>query len=73
MMDQFQWHMKNISGVQDVKSVVDVSKFGLFGMNERPLKWFGLNRNQLMTNASLSKVPGGLINQDCSMAPILIF
>jgi len=73
MIDQFQWHIKNIKGVQDVKSVVDVSKFGLFAMNEGSLKWFGLNRNQLMTNASLGKVPQGMINQDCSMVPILIF
>jgi predicted RND superfamily exporter protein len=72
-IDQFQWHLKNIDGVQAVKSVADVSKFGLFGMNEGSLKWYGLNRNQLITNASLSKSPKGMINQDCSMVPILIF
>ena len=72
-VDQFQWHLKNVPGVQDVKSVVDVSKFGLFGMNEGSLKWYGLNRNQLMTNLSTSKAPLGLINKDCSMVPVLIF
>lgn len=72
-VDQFQWHLKNVAGVQDVKSVADISKFGLFGMNEGSLKWYGLNRNQLMTNASLAKTPQGLINRDCSMLPILIF
>jgi predicted RND superfamily exporter protein len=72
-VDQFQWHLKNVAGVQDVKSVVDVSKFGLFGMNEGSIKWYGLNRNQLMTNASLSKAPSGLINKDCSMVPVLVF
>jgi len=72
-VDQFQWHLKNVAGVQNVKSAVDVSKFGLFGMNEGSLKWYGLNRNQLMTNASLGKVPQGLINRDCSMLPVLVF
>jgi hypothetical protein len=72
-IDQFQWSIKNTPGVQDVKSIADVSKFGIFGMNEGSIKWFGLNRNQFVTNASLAKVPPGLINQDCSMAPILIF
>ena len=72
-MDQFQWHLKNVKGVQGVKSIVDISKFGVFGMNEGSLKWYGLNRNQSMTNASVRKVPSGLISQDCSMAPILIF
>jgi hypothetical protein len=72
-IDQFQWNIKNTPGVQDVKSIADVSKFGIFGMNEGSIKWFGLNRNQFVTNASLAKVPPGLINQDCSMAPVLIF
>ncbi|WP_299071807.1 MMPL family transporter [uncultured Paraglaciecola sp.] len=72
-MDQFQWNIRNTPGVQDVKSIADVSKFGIFAMNEGSMKWFGLNRNQFVTNASLAKVPPGLINQDCSMAPILVF
>lgn len=72
-IDQLQWHLKNIQGVQDVKSLIDVSKFGVFGMNEGSIKWYGLNRNQFITNASLGKVPPGLFNQDCSMAPVLVF
>jgi len=72
-VDQFQWQLRNVAGVQAVKSVADVSKFGLFGMNEGSLKWYGLNRNQLMTNASLSKTPQGLMNKDCSMLPVLVF
>jgi len=72
-VDQFQWNLRNVAGVQAVKSIVDVSKFGLFGMNEGSLKWYGLNRNQLMTNASLSKIPQGLMNKDCSMVPVLVF
>jgi hypothetical protein len=72
-VDQFQWHLNNVDGVQEVKSVVDVSKFGLFGMNEGSIKWYGLNRNQLMTNASMGKAPSGLINKDCSMVPVLVF
>ncbi len=72
-IDQFQWHLKNIAGVQDVKSLTDVSKFGVFGLNEGAIKWFSLNRNQFITNASLAKIPPGLLNQDCSMAPVLIF
>jgi predicted RND superfamily exporter protein len=72
-IDQFQWHLKNTPGVQDVLSLTDVSKFGLFGMNEGSIKWYSLNRNQFITNASLAKVPPGLFNQDCTMAPVLVF
>ena len=73
LMDQLQWQLRNVSGVQNVKSITDVSKFGVFGMNEGSLKWFGLNRNPLMTNASLSQIPTGFINKDCSMVPIIVF
>lgn len=72
-IDKLQWELKNVTGVQDVKSVANVSKFGMFGMNEGSLKWFGLNRNQFMINASVARTPPGLINQDCSMVPILVF
>ncbi|MBL4856939.1 MAG: RND family transporter [Idiomarina sp.] len=73
IMERFSWHMENTSGVQDVKSVVYVSKMGMFGINEGNLKWFSLNRNKYVTNASLSRIPDGLINNDCSMAPVIIY
>ncbi|MDV6315030.1 efflux RND transporter permease subunit [Idiomarina sp. HP20-50] len=73
MMERFSWHMENTAGVQDVKSVVYVSKMGMFGINEGNLKWFSLNRNQYVINASLSRIPDGLINNDCSMAPVIIY
>ncbi|WP_323845982.1 efflux RND transporter permease subunit [Microbulbifer magnicolonia] len=72
-MDQLAAHLGNVPGVQKVASVADVSKFGNFGMNEGSLKWYGLNRNQFVTNASVAKAPPGLINADCSMAPVLVF
>ncbi|WP_193163740.1 efflux RND transporter permease subunit [Microbulbifer hainanensis] len=72
-MDELAAHLNNVPGVQKVSSVADVSKFGNFGMNEGSLKWYGLNRNQFVTNASVSKAPAGLINADCSMAPVLVF
>ncbi|MDN7124210.1 RND family transporter [Pseudidiomarina sp. 1APP75-32.1] len=73
VMDRFSWHMENTPGVQDVKSVVYVAKMGAFGLNEGNLKWFSLNRNQYVLNANTGRTPPGLINPDCSMAPIIIY
>ena len=73
LMDRFSWHMENTPGVQDVKSVVYVAKMGSFGLNEGNLKWFSLNRNQYVLNANTGRTPPGLINPDCSMAPIIIY
>ncbi|WP_051207214.1 efflux RND transporter permease subunit [Pseudidiomarina sediminum] len=73
VMDRFSWHMQNTPGVQDVKSVVYVAKMGGYGLNEGNLKWFSLNRNQYVLNANTNRTPPGLINPDCSMAPIIIY
>ncbi|EKE86917.1 efflux RND transporter permease subunit [Idiomarina xiamenensis] len=73
LMDRFSWHMQNTAGVQDVKSIVYVSRMGMFGLNEGNLKWFSVNRNQYVINASVNKAPSGLFNADCSMAPIIIY
>ncbi|MFC7160147.1 efflux RND transporter permease subunit [Pseudidiomarina halophila] len=73
VMDRFSWHMENTPGVQDVKSVVYVAKMGSFALNEGNLKWFSLNRNQYVLNANTGRTPPGLINPDCSMAPIIIY
>ncbi|WP_411358331.1 efflux RND transporter permease subunit [Pseudidiomarina salilacus] len=73
IMDRFSWHMENTPGVQDVKSVVYVAKMGGFGLNEGNLKWFSLNRNQYVLNANTGRTPPGLINPDCSMAPIIVY
>lgn len=73
LMDRFSWHMENTPGVQDVKSVVYVAKMGGFGFNEGNLKWYSLNRNEFVMNANVSRAPAGLINPDCSMAPIIIY
>ncbi|RUO49980.1 efflux RND transporter permease subunit [Pseudidiomarina donghaiensis] len=73
VMDRFSWHMENTPGVQDVKSVVYVAKMGSYGLNEGNLKWFSLNRNQYVLNANTNRTPPGLINPDCSMAPIIIY
>ena len=73
IMDRFSWHMENVPGVQDVKSIVYVAKMGGFGLNEGNLKWYSLNRNKYVTNANVNRAPPGLINADCSMAPIIIY
>lgn len=73
LLDRFSWHMENTPGVQDVKSVVYVAKMGSFGLNEGNLKWFSLNRNQYVLNANTARTPPGLVNADCSMAPIIIY
>lgn len=73
LMDRFQWHMENVEGVQAVRSIVYASKMGMAGINEGNLKWYSVNRDDFVINASISQAPSGLMNRDCSMAPIIIY
>ncbi|MEH6588666.1 MAG: MMPL family transporter [Halioglobus sp.] len=72
-IDYFQGVMNEVPGVQSVMSLVDVSKLVIMGMNEGSPKWHTVSRNRYILNNSLSRVPGSLINTDCSMVPVILF
>jgi predicted RND superfamily exporter protein len=72
-IDYFQGVMSEVSGVQSVMSLVDVSKLVIMGMNEGSPKWHTVSRNRYILNNSLSRVPSSLINTDCSMVPVILF
>lgn len=73
LMDRFQWHMENVEGVQTTRSITYVSKLGMAGINEGNLKWYSINRDDFVINASISQAPSGLINQECTMAPLILY
>ena len=72
-IDRLMWTMENVEGVQSAMSLVSVSKLVSKGMNEGNLKWSALSRNQNILNSSIQRAPAGLLNQDCSMVPVIIF
>lgn len=72
-IDRFMWYMENVPGVQSTVSMVTVSKLVTKGMNEGNLKWSSLSRNQTILNTSIQRAPASLLNQDCSMAPVIVY
>jgi hypothetical protein len=72
-IDRFMWYMENVPGVQSTVSMVTVSKLVTKGMNEGNLKWSALSRNQTILNTSIQRAPSTLLNQDCSMAPVIVY
>lgn len=73
VLDRFMWRMENVPGVQSALSLVTVSKLVTKAMNEGNLNWYALSRNQTILNTSIQRAPGGLLNADCSMAPVIIY
>ena len=74
-IDQFEWAMRNVDGVQSVIGLPTIAKRINAGWNEGNIKWQVLPRNQSVLVQSVSYVPtsSGLLNSDCSVMPVLIF
>lgn len=75
LIDQFQWRMANIDGVQSVVSLSSVAKLINTGYNEGNLKWRSLPRNTqtLVQSTARVETSSGLLNRNCSVMPIILF
>lgn len=72
-LDQLQWRVQQLPGVQSGRSLVNHTKQMMAGYNEGNIKWLALNRNQaLLDQASVRATPGSF-NADCSLTPVFIY
>ena len=69
-IDDFAWHVQNISGVQSVIALPTMAKLINAGWNEGSLKWRVLPRYQPMLVQSVAYIStsSGLLNNDCSLS-----
>lgn len=72
-VDQLQWHMENVPGVEATSSLFSAMKKVLAGQNGGDLRWESLTRNRYSSNAAHRLLPSELFNSDCSMVPVLMF
>jgi predicted RND superfamily exporter protein len=75
LIDDFEWHVRNVPGVQSAVALTTVAKIVNAGWNEGAIKWRVLARNHHVLAQSVSGVETatGLLNDDCSVMPVLIF
>ena len=74
-LDDFEWRLRNVDGVQSVRGLAGVARTINANWNEGSLKWRTLPRNHYMLVQAVSPVPtsSGLLNLDCSVMPVSIF
>ena len=74
-IDDFQWRMENVAGVQSAISIASVAKQVNAGYNEGNPKWQVLPRNRATMVQAVSRVQTstGLRNDDCSAMPVILF
>ncbi|GAA6183339.1 MULTISPECIES: efflux RND transporter permease subunit [Alteromonadaceae] len=74
-IDELQWKMGNIEGVQSTVSLPSVAKLVNAGYNEGNPKWRVIPRNQQTLVQAIAQIPtsSGLLNTNCSVMPIILF
>jgi predicted RND superfamily exporter protein len=74
-IDRFAWHMANVEGVQQVVALPGIAKVVNAGWNEGNLRWKVLPRNRFIMRQNLQNIETGtgLLNDDCSAMPIMVF
>ena len=74
-IDQFQWRIDNVAGVQSVISLPTLAKLYNSGFNEGNPKWQVLPPNSAALVQAISQVPSstGLLNGNCSVMPVYVF
>lgn len=74
-LNQFSWYMQNVPGVTLVLSLPNAVKRTSAGWNEGNLKWQDIPRNKYALVQAVGPVAPstGLLNQDCTVMPQLIF
>lgn len=75
LMDRFEGHVREVSGVQSVLSLASVAKTVNSGYVEGSLKWRILPRNKETLAQAVSPIETatGLLNSNASVMPVLIF
>ena len=74
-IEDFEWHMRAVPGVESVLALPDVAKHVNAGWNEGSMKWRVIPRNTDTLAQAVAYVPTatGLLNGDCSVMPISLF
>ncbi len=74
-LDDFEWHARNVDGVQSVLGLAGVARNINASWNEGSLKWRTLPRNHYTLVQAVSPVPtsSGLLNTDCSVMPVSVY
>src|SRR5258706_16200849 len=66
-VDQLEWELMDLPGVESTQSMARLQRRGLVGLNAaRPL-WYELLRNQDMLNTITARAPRELYNEECNL------
>ncbi|WP_077035060.1 RND family transporter [Pelomonas sp. KK5] len=66
-VDQLEWELADLPGVESTQSMARLQRRTLVGMNEGSPLWYELIRNQDMLNTITARAPRELYNEECNL------
>ncbi len=66
-VDQLEWELMDLPGVESTQSMAQLQRRVLVGMNEGSPLWYELLRNQDMLNTITARAPRELYNEECNL------
>jgi uncharacterized protein len=75
LINDFEWHLRNVPGVQSTVSLSSVAKVLNAGWNEGSLKWRIIPENPQVLAQAINPIEtsSGLLNSDGSVMPVVAF
>ncbi|MEO6662830.1 MAG: MMPL family transporter [Rubrivivax sp.] len=72
-VDQLEWELLDLPGVESTNSMARLQRRVTMGMNEGSPLWYELLRNQSMLNTITSQAPRELYNEECSLLTLYAY
>jgi predicted RND superfamily exporter protein len=72
-VDDLEWRLRQIPGVETTQSVASLARQTAVAMNEGNPRWYELQPNQAALNTASSRAPRNLVNADFSLLQVQVY
>jgi len=72
-VDDLEWQLRQVEGVETTQSVASLARQTAVGMNEGNPRWYELQPNQAALNTASSRAPRSLVNSDFSLLQLQVY
>jgi predicted RND superfamily exporter protein len=72
-VDQLEWALMDLPGVESTQSIARLQRRLMVGMNEGSPLWYDLSSNQSMLNTITARAPRELYNEECNLLTVYAY
>jgi predicted RND superfamily exporter protein len=72
-VDDLEWRLRQVEGVETTQSLASLARQTAVGMNEGNPRWYELQPNQAALNTASSRAPRSLVNSDFSLLQLQVY